>query len=49
MVSDATIGLVYVIQNVGSYGSDPNRLICNTNHTFCCWVIADSAPSAHNL
>ncbi len=34
MVSDATIGLGYVIQNVGSYGGDPDRLVCNTNHTF---------------
>jgi hypothetical protein len=49
MVLDATIGLGYVIQNVGSYGGDVDRLVCNTNHTFCCWVKIDSTPSAHNL
>jgi hypothetical protein len=49
MVSNSTIGLGYVIQNVGSYGGDANRLICNTNHTFCYWVRANFAPSAHNL
>jgi len=49
MVSDTTIGLGYVIQNVGSYGGDANKLVCNTNHIVCCWVKTDSAPSAHNL
>jgi prenylcysteine alpha-carboxyl methylesterase len=49
MVSDVTTGIGYVIQNVGSYGGDADRLVCNTNHTFCCWAIADSAYSTHNL
>jgi hypothetical protein len=49
MVSDVTTGIGYVIQNVGSYGGDADRLVCNTNHTFCCWTIADPAHSAHNL
>ncbi len=34
MVSNATIGLGYVIQNVGNYGGDADRLVYNTNHTF---------------
>jgi hypothetical protein len=34
MVSDATIGLGYVIQDVGNSGGDANRLVCNTNHIF---------------
>jgi hypothetical protein len=49
MVSNATIGLGYVIQNVGSYGGDADRLVCNTNHTFYCWVKIYSMLSAHNL
>jgi hypothetical protein len=49
MVSHATIGLGYVIQNVGSYGGDVDMLVCNTNHIFYYWVKANSAPSAHNL
>ncbi len=49
MAPHAIIGLGYVIQNVGNYGGDVDKLVCNTNHIFYCWVKANSALSAHNL